>query len=224
MANIAVFASTLATSELDELRLYATTQDLFANRLNQSKTLKEGFTRYLLPVFSNDEDRALTFLRRSRTNTTDEPQLRERINFAIRKLFYRLDGADLDSDAVRGLLAEFLLNHLHQEVHKELLLHELESHSIGVQDWSIGSNASERLVEMCRQYIAPLQAERINGITLRLEGTASLEAIPVQPQKILVAGKAGGGKSTTLAALVERLVMPPFPYCQYGLINYPKGF
>jgi hypothetical protein len=223
VANIAVFASTLATSELDELRLYATTQDLFVNRLNQSKTLKEGFTRYLLPVFSNDEDRALTFLRRSRTNTTDESQLRDRINFAIRKLFYRLDGADLDPDAVRGLLAEFLLNRLHQEIHKDLLLHEFESNSIGVQDWSIGSKASQRLLEICRQYVAPLQAERINGSTLPLEGAASLETIPVQTQKILVVGKAGGGKSTTLAALVERLVDASVPVLPIRFDQLPEG-
>jgi hypothetical protein len=221
--NFAVFASTLGTPELDELRLYATTQDLFAKRLNQSKALKEGFTRYLLPVFSNDEDRALTFLRRSRTNTTDEAQLRDRISFSIRKIFYRLDGGNLDPEAVRGLLAEFLLNHLHQDIQKELLLRELKSHSIGAQDWSIGSKASERLLELCRQYVAPLQAERINGGTLRLEGAAFLDAIPSQPQKILVAGKAGGGKSTTLAALVERLIVAKVPVLPIRFDQLPEG-
>lgn len=221
--HVAVFASTLATPELDELRSYAKTSDLLANRLSLSKALKESFARYLLPAFGNDEKRTLTFLQRSRTNTTDETQLRGRINFSIRKLFYRTDGGELDHDAVRGLLAEFLLSHINQEIHKGLLLQELARHSIGVQDWSTGSKASERIREICRQYLTPLQAERINGNTLRLEGTAPLETIPAQPQKILVAGKAGGGKSTTLAALVERLGASNVPVIPIRFDQLPEG-
>lgn len=221
--HVAVFASTLATPELDELRSYAKTSDLLASRLNLSRGLKESFARYLLPVFGNDEKRTLTFLQRSRTNTTDETQLRDRIGFSIRKLFYRTDGGELDHDAVRGLLAEFLLRHIHQEVHKSLLLQELARHSIGLQDWSTGSRASERIREICRQYVVPLQAERINANTLRLEGTAPLETIPAQPLKILVAGKAGGGKSTTLAALVERLIASSVPVIPIRFDQLPEG-
>ena len=171
--NVAVFASSLATPELDELRLYAEAPGLLAERLKLSEKLKDNYTRFLLPTFGNDEDRALTFLRRSRTNTTDEAQLRDRIKFSIRKLFYRADGAELDTDAVRGILAEFLLNHIHREIRKDILLQDLALHSICIQDWSISSKASERIREICLQYTLPLQAERINGKTLRLEGTCS---------------------------------------------------
>jgi hypothetical protein len=81
----------------------------------------------------------------------------------------------------------------------------------------------ERIREISRKYVAPLQAERINGNTLRIEGAELLDLIPGQSQKVLVAGKAGGGKSTTLAALVERQSTSAVPVIPIRFDQLPEG-
>ena len=209
--NRAVFASTLATPALDELRLYAQTKEILEDRLACSKELQNDFNRYLLPLFDNDSERARTFLLRSRTNTMDEHQLRSRVSFAIRKLFYVAGESDLDVGFVSGHLAEFLLDHMHQDIDRHVLLDALGRHSIAVQHWSLRSPVGERIATLCRTYLAPLQEDRINGVTLRLEGSDVLDSLPYQTHKILVVGNAGGGKSTSLAALVDRLLSVEVP-------------
>src|SRR6185295_12191253 len=91
--NQGVFASTMGANDFDELRLHAKDKTMLADRLARSGKLDSEFKAHILPHCSGDAERAREFLLRARTHAIDEFQLRERLDFVIRMLFYRADGA-----------------------------------------------------------------------------------------------------------------------------------
>jgi hypothetical protein len=223
--NCAVFASTLGAGDFEELRSHATSKDTLEARLDRSKELKEDFHRYVLPLCDGDMARALSFLQRCRSHATDEAQLRERVSFAIRKLVYAENGSSLDSGAVRGHLADLLLDNLHRPVDKEQVLGTLAAHGFRQRDWAVEKHVRDRMDEMCNAYTSPLQSQRINGVLLSREGTGALLAADNQPihRKMLVVGGAGSGKSTTLADMVERLRAAKIPVLPIRFDQLPEG-
>lgn len=222
-SNRAVFASAVGAPAIDELRLYAETKVVFDGRLARSRELKDELTRYVLPICGTDFERARTLISRTRTNTIDEHQLRSRVSFAIRKLFYATNGSQIDSDSVRGYLADLLLDRIHQKLTRKDIVDALALHAIAVQDWSLQSPIRDRIDQLSQAYTEPLQTERINGVTLRLDGSEPLDLIPSEAKRILVVGNAGGGKSTTLAALVERVSASGVPVIPIRFDQIPEG-
>ncbi len=171
----------------------------------------------------NDFERVRKLILRTRTNTIDERQLRSHVNFAIRKLFYATDGPQIDSDSVRGYLADLLQDRIQHKITRKDIVNALALHSVVLQDWSLQSPIRDRIEQLCRAYTEPLQAERINGVTLRLQGSELLDAIPSEAKKVLVVGNAGGGKSTTLAALVDRISAAGVPIISLRFDQIPEG-
>jgi hypothetical protein len=222
-SNRAVFASAVGAPVLDELHSHAATKEMFSGRLSQSKDLKTDVMLYLLPICNNDFDHARSLILRTTTNTTDERQLRGRINFAIRKLFYATDGTQIDIDGVRNCLADLLLDRIHQKVTRKDILAALSLHSVAVQDWSLQSPIRDRIDQLCRAYTGPLQEERINGAMLHLEGSEPLDQIPSEAKRLLVVGTGGGGKSTSLASLVDRVSAMGIPVIPVRFDQIPEG-
>ena len=69
-SNLAVFASTLGALQLQELRQYADDRTKFDERLKRSQQLKDAFDQYVVPLATNDAERA-RLLRPARRETTD---------------------------------------------------------------------------------------------------------------------------------------------------------
>lgn len=205
-SNAAVFASTLAAPEVDELRTYARTPEILKSRLALSQNLGSKFREYILPLCNGDEERARSFLLRVRTHSADEAQLKDRVNFAIRKIFYSLDGTELDVDGVRASLSELLLANISGEIDRRTILTSLASRQVGLREWSQDKSVRDRIEHICERYVDPLRSEFINGKLLLLSGSDQLQTTGLDPAKrLLVVAGAGGGKSSTLAAFVQQL-------------------
>jgi hypothetical protein len=204
--NHAVFASTLGAYQLEELSAHAECDDVFEARLEQSKDLRAAFAQ-ILSLCCGDRTRARTFLLRTRSHAADEAQLRQRLGFSLRKLFYPESGLPLDEVAVRAYLSDLLLESIHTSISRELILRTLATRGIRQREWAIEKNVTDRISAICDEYAAPLISTRINATFLRITKADSIlsdSGVPLN-KNVLVVSVAGGGKSTVLAETLERL-------------------
>lgn len=223
--NFAAFASTLGAYEFEELRVYANDSENFKARLNKSEKLNLAFRKYLLPVCGGDIERVLTFLQRARTHAADEMYLRDNVDFAIRKLLYSVNNSPVDVAAVKGHLAETLLDNIHSPLTKELILQTLAKCGFLLRDWSIDKSVRGRVEACCTAYVSPLKLDLINNSLLPIPGTDRIlgtDGIPTH-RKTLVVGEAGAGKSTILTGIVERLRLAAIPVVPVRFDQLPEG-
>lgn len=208
-----VFASMLGAPDFDELRMYATDTKMLNDRLDRSADLKYQFQHHILPLCGNEAERAREFLLRTRAHAADESQLRERVDFAIRKLFYDTNCSSVNTIAVRGYLCEFLLDNIHQPLRQTTILSALEPHGILRRDWAIETAVIDRIATLCKSYTEPLRSQLINGTFLQLNGADGILGTGSKPikSKVLILGGAGGGKSCTLSAIVDKLCSARIP-------------
>lgn len=205
--NIVVFASTLGAARLEEMRSAASTAEILRQRLDQSRDLKSDYENYLLPLFGGDHERAREFLTRLEVRTADETSLRTYIESMISLLLYSEKGGAVDAGAVRRLLAEYLLGHMHQKINREMLLAYLAAHGYRRRDWMVDTTISEKVNKLCEAYTRPLREQLIGGTLQMLPGAERIlgpEGLPIA-RRTLISGGAGGGKSSELAFVIERL-------------------
>ncbi len=203
----AVFASTLGARDFEELRGYIGSREILDARLQRSAELSSAFRDYVLPLCGGDVERALAFLRWTRTHAADESKLSDDVNFKLRKLLYAEDGSPLDAAAVRGHLKDIIQDNIHSPLDKEKILGALRSHGFRLREWGLEKSVRDRIDALCETYVAALNSHLVNGTFLPLAGAESILSDNGQPvnRKVLVVGEAGGGKSTTLADVVGQL-------------------
>ena len=126
---------------------------------------------YLLPKCGGDQERARSYLQRIRTHAADEAQLRDRVNFAVRKIFYPLNDSELDVDAVRSHLGELLLENISREIDRQTILASLASRQVGLRDWSQDKSVRNQIEHICDQYVGRPNPNIINGKLLSLSGS-----------------------------------------------------
>jgi hypothetical protein len=211
-ANRCTFASILPCRDLIELK-DAANKSLLEERLGRSSELNTAFRKYVLPLFQEDLERARAFLGRLQTYSIDEAQLRERVNFAIRKLFYSDGECHLSFDDIRLRLADLLINNINSPVDRDSILKAMVAHGVRLCDWTIEKSVRDRIKSICLEYTKPLLEGRINGTFLPLTDSPSFVGIDCKSasQKLLVIGGAGGGKSTTLASVVDQQMSSGIP-------------
>ncbi len=225
VSNIAVFASTLGAAKLEELRSASATADTFNARLDQSKELTADYKRYLLPLFGGDQERARQFLTRVQIRTSDETSLRTNIESAISRLFYRETGEAINASGIRRFLAEYLLNHIHEQIDRSMLFDHIAANGIRRMDWKVEKTIREKVSALCDEYTQPLREQLIRGVLQTLPGADKLlgpDGLPIA-RRTLLAGGAGGGKSTELAHIVERLRKAEIPTLPIRLDVVPES-
>ena len=224
-AHCSVFASTLGAPDLDELRAHATDKPTLLARLSRSKELKSTFEDYLLPLCAGSVERTLAFLPRFRTYAIDEPQIRDRVEFAIRKLFYATGGAPLDAAGVRGHLGDLLQDCIHQPIREDTILRALEKHGVRRGDWALDKTVTDQIAAICDSYTEPLRSELVNKTFLPIPGSDDILGPDDKPveSKVLVVAEAGAGKSCTLCMVVERLRRARVPVLSIRLDLLPAG-
>ena len=204
--NVAVFASTLGAARLEEMRSVAATAGSLQQRLDQSAPLRADFDR-MLRLFDGDKERARQFLTRMQIRTADEISLRTQIESTIALLFYSQNGGSVDASAIRRLLAEYLLDHMHEKIDRKILLDHLATYGYRRRDWAVDTTVREKVDALCEAYMRPLQEQLIGGTLQTLPGADKLlgaDGLPIA-QRTLITGGAGGGKSSESAHVVERL-------------------
>jgi hypothetical protein len=218
------FASSLGAPEIEELRAHAASTETLQARLHLSNELRSDFENHFLPVFGGDAERARRFLLAMRAHAVDEHELRDRVHFAIRSLLYVANGSPVDVDAVRGYLADLLLDDIHRPITRDIILERLSSHGIRIRDWAIEKSVRDRIESICETYVEPLRSEQINGKFLPLVGSDSILTVGTKgSQKVLAVGRAGGGKSTTIGHLVDRLRESRIPVLPVRFDQLPEG-
>jgi hypothetical protein len=223
--NHGVFASTLGAGDLEELRLYITDETVFKDRLEHSASLRGKFRASILPLCGGDEKLARQLLARIRSHAADEAQLRDRVQDMIRKLLYDASGARLDVGKVWALFEDLLIGKIHTPIDRPAILAELEGHNIRLRDWAVEKTVLAQVEQLCDSYIIPIKEELINGAFLALGGLDEIIADDGTPKnrKTLIVGGAGGGKSTTLAHLVESLQRSNVPVVPVRFDQLPDG-
>ena len=96
------------------------------------------------------------FCEHGRTQPT-RPSSASRVNFAIRKLLYVADGSVFDTAAVRGILAELLLEYIHRPLDRDTVLAALGTHGVRLRNWAIEHSVIDRVAAMCEAYVTPLR-------------------------------------------------------------------
>ena len=223
--HVAVFASTLGAPHLQELRDYAADASIFDARLSRATELKERFRKHLLPILSGDVNRAREFLLRLRSHAEDEARLLDITQFRIRMLLYATDGSPIDIAAVRTHLSDLLVQYIGRPIDRQIILDALGSKGIGSRDWATDRTVSSRIAELCDAYVAPIQSGLINGTSLTVggsEGILDLHNTPLHA-RTLVIGRAGAGKSCTLASAVQRLRAASIPVVPIRFDQLPEG-
>ncbi|MBU0679172.1 MAG: hypothetical protein KJ626_13795, partial [Verrucomicrobia bacterium] len=220
-----VFASTLGASTLTELCEYAVNPEILKQRLAKSVDLEAAFSKHVLLLCHDDKEQAVDFLQRVRTHAIDKAQLRDRVGFAIRKLFYAEDGRILDVDAVRLHLGDLLLDNIHQALDRKVVLSILGEHGFRLREWVIDEGVRDRVEEICEGYSEPVRSAMINDKFIPLNGVDSILKANGRPiaKKVLVVGGAGGGKSTTLVDVVEQMRRSGGPVLVVRFDQFPEG-
>ncbi|MDC0750002.1 NACHT domain-containing protein [Polyangium mundeleinium] len=223
--NRGVFVSALAAPKLSELCSFSHDETVFKARLRQSAELDGDFRRYVLGTLCNgDEGRALQFLRSIRIRTIDESTLEDRVDFAVRTLFYHVGGQPTSPVAIRGHLGKFLRSRIHQWIEQPQLLSELEQHEIRRREWAVDNAVTGRIADSCDSYTGQVQAGFINGVFLDLQNDAILsDSSSALARKVLVVADAGGGKSCALAAAVQQLRRKNIPVLAVRFDQLPDG-
>lgn len=220
-----VFASTLGAGDFEELRSCASDALLFEERLKRNLSLAGNFNKKLLPLCKGDRDRARSLLQRVEARTADEKTLREGIHSAIRTSFCKLDGSTLDVESIRLILGDFLLDNLHKPIDRDALLLKLKAKGVGWREWASEKAVQDQIARLCEKYTGPLRAQRINGKLLELPGSERILDAEGKPTKakVLVVGGAGGGKSTTLGGVVEKMRKDGIPVLPIRFDEIPDG-
>jgi hypothetical protein len=224
--NMGVFASTLAAGDLEELRACSKTSAMFDERLRQSEDLKGKFDKYILPLCSGNKEEACALLFRCDCRAVDETSLREQVSFAIRHLFYSTETNTVDPLMIRGALAELLLDNIHQPINRNDVLSFLGNRGIHLRDWSQDPSIRDRVEALCEEYVRPLSRELINARHLVLAGAETvISGTPtaIAPERTLVVGAAGGGKSITLSQAVTHLRNTSVPVLPLRFDQLPDG-
>ncbi len=225
-SNTGVFASTLGAYSLDELSRFSASKSLFDDRLRRSeKGLRKEFERYILPLCGGNVERARAFLLRARSETMSHDRLRETVGFAARKLLYAVDGSPIDVAAVRGHLGDLLEGRMHRLIDRGDILAALEAHGIRPSNWAIDVPVRERLADLREAYLGPLRSQLIGGSVLPLSGSEGILTTDGQPahRRTLVVGTAGGGKSSTMLDIVDRLTAAGIPVLPIRFDELPDG-
>ncbi len=223
-ANHAVFASALGAPTLAELSEYAADQSVFQHRLAKSKALNGEFNECVLPICGSLAS-AIDFLRRITSRAIDHAQLQTRIDFAIRKLFFRLDRSSLDPGGVREHLAELLHGHFHQPIGRSEIMLALRAQQIGLRDWASDPDIQTRVASLCDNYINSIASGYINGTLLHVPSDGALLGSHgrAASSKVLVIGTAGGGKSCLLASTVRQLRNAGTPVLAFRFDQVAEG-
>jgi len=221
----AVFASGSAAPELHELSGYAVDKDTFGARLAASKKLNQAFVSRVLPLFGGDAEKARTVIQRIGVRVQDPESLRTQLDSMIRMLWYRPDGLPVDAGAVRGILAELLLDRIHLSVEKADILEVLGQHGYRSRDWAVDKRVIDQVDQIIRGYVRRTQSNLINGKTIPLLGDARIvgENGKLGNKRVLVTGVAGGGKSCALAHSAERLRENGVPVLTIRFDEIPEG-
>ena len=203
-----VFSSGTSASELEELIENARASksfEEFRQRIDRSERLSGQFHKYLVPI-CGDEPAAYTALRLLCVRTKNEPELAKDIERRIRSMFRMRSGKLIDSEVIRLLIAEFMIQRLGVRLTDKAFLRYLNNREVIRSHLAGDMRIGQRLQALNGAYIAELSALLINRTDIvRHESATVTTALLERGKHVMLEGLAGSGKSCILAQVLKQL-------------------
>lgn len=222
-----VFVSTTVHSQAYEVwdrSQRCRTPDEFKLQLKTDKALDEDFTKYVLPLCSNDLAIALKRFHSLRLEPQGEYELRRQVETNVRRLLYRVDGQPVDSHEVVLKLADFICDSLGRRLVESDVRSELARHGYHLRDWVRDTHVPGQVQALNRRYLKHVEADLILGHPIpRPEAATIAQALQEKNSKLaqLVVGTAGRGKSCVLTQIIRELERANVPFLAIRLDNVP---
>ena len=202
----AVFASQDSAGvvrELAERARAVSDPDLFLEAL--SADLEGAFTNYVAPLGSAAAG-AHAKLRRCTFETIGHRLLLQAVEDRIPVLIQRADGKPADPAAVRRVLSEFAWQRLGQAVAADDVVNELGRQEYAEQPLAAGAQVRARIADRNEAFRSRIARTLINGSHIpRDQVTEIADALTTGAESLLVAGRAGEGKSSIVAQVLEKV-------------------
>ena len=210
----AVFGSGTSASILEELTdraKSAASADDFDGWLHSSGRLSAVFEDDIVPVCRGDRLAAFDSLRCLDIRIKNEPTLRRDVDRRIRAMFRTADHDAPDAAAFRGVVGDFVLDHLGQSIQADDVLTELAAHGFVLNPWA-GAERN-KLRELNDAYVRDVRQYLINGIDIeRPESARVVDALLEEGKWVMLEGGAGAGKSCVVPQVVDRLTGANVPH------------
>ena len=199
-----VFVSSHAAHPLDELVV----------RARKAQSFKDFEENFITPVYSRDLEKleeywktssrreVFQLLKRIYVTTEDEAALHARV---LLHLALTVTG---NADTIISVLSDLALRGLHQEVNSAYLWEHLEKNGFKRQDGAQNPSVRKRITELDKGYLVGIQPVGIAGQLEYREVTDHILAYFDDEQTgniVLVTGKAGVGKSSVIAQVIEKI-------------------
>lgn len=155
------------------------------------------------------EDECLLVLKRLHFRCVDEPELAEKLTLVIEREVMRLDGTEVDANAVAQHLAEMMRLHLGQPITRQMVFDYLRNAHPGYCGKDLGRvpGAVAQLEGQNARFVREAQSHLIRGQSIPREDTTSAVRHLTASLRhwVMLTGDAGTGKSVVLAQLVDEL-------------------
>ena len=167
--------------------------------------LRSAFTNYIKQPGA-DVARTHAKLRRCEFETIGHRTLVRAVEDRIPGLIQRADGRPADPTDVHRVLGEFAWRQLGQTVAVDGVVNELASHGYAEQPLAASSQIRARIADRNDAFHGRIRLTLINGAHIpRDQVTALVDALATGAESLLVAGRAGEGKSSIVAQVIEEV-------------------
>ena len=207
-----VFVSGTTAKDLEEICVWAAdSKDVaaFSSRMDTcARALRIDFEdRILKPQFGSDMHIAWEALRRIRVVGWNEREMIRRVEQRIRDTLYHTEGARVNAEVIRVLLAEVIPSSFGQKITRKEISDFLAKHQIAERDWTREQGPREVIEKRNAAYVGNVEAELIAGERItREEATKATDAlIRGDKKRAVIVGAAGMGKSCTTAQTLVKL-------------------
>ena len=209
------FVSSTGANRLRELSERASTlSNVSEFRRSLSAELQPQFDNRIVPVCTDDENRAFTFLKSLKVILHSHQHLIDSVERRIAGMFYYSNRSKLDSGDLRRAIAEYVMGHLATRMDSGQVREYLQRRGIGSRDWKTDRVIAREVSRINTNYVTMIETELINSayitreiiddIISGLEDSNSKGALIVAP--------GGFGKSCVIAQCISRLSARRTPF------------
>lgn len=208
------FVSSTGANELRDLAERSKTPANVAEFIASLKPKRREEFNRIAAIFDGNAELAFGALKTLEAIPRGHNELTRSVERRIHGLFNRVDGTPLESDVVRCLIADFILNNLGAKIDRQSLVSFVREKGFGIQDWKLDVTVTASVKAANRRYVTGTETELINSshIVREVVGEITDSLLETERRGAIVAAPGGFGKSCVLAQCVSEFVSRGIPY------------
>ena len=202
------FVSSTGANQLRELSERASTlRSASEFRRSLPAVLRHQLDSRIVPVCTDDESRAFTFLKSLKVILHSHQHLIETVERRIGGLFYNLDRSQLEFGDLRRAIAEYVINCLGSRIDGEQVREYVQGQGIGSRDWKTDPTIAGEVGRINTSYITMIETELINSahITREIVDDIISGIDDLNSKGALIVAPGGFGKSCVITQCISRL-------------------